>query len=123
MLDTHNINRRELLRWLGLSGAAALVGGARAHQIGGFLGELTPAAATDASAATLACILSPAKTEGPYFVEERLNRSDIRVDPVDGSIQAGVPLRLTVNVYDAENTCAPVQAATVDVWHANAAGV
>src|SRR2546427_2648224 len=31
------------------------------------------------------CIVRPEQTEGPYFVDERLNRSDIRSDPSDGS--------------------------------------
>ena len=33
-----------------------------------------------------------AKTEGPYLVNEKLNRSDIRTDPGDGTTAAGVPL-------------------------------
>src|SRR5436190_9814999 len=36
-----------------------------------------------------AVVGSPSLTEGPYFVDEDLNRRDIRVDPSDGSIQPG----------------------------------
>ncbi|MDZ8052578.1 MAG: hypothetical protein RMX68_029175 [Aulosira sp. ZfuVER01] len=32
---------------------------------------------------TPACVVSPQQTEGPYFVDEKLNRSDIRSDPAD----------------------------------------
>jgi protocatechuate 3,4-dioxygenase beta subunit len=66
---------------------------------------------------------TPQATEGPYFVDEMLNRSDIRPDPTDGSVQEGVPLTLVLHVYDVnEGTCVPLKGAQVDVWHANAMG-
>ncbi len=66
---------------------------------------------------------TPQATEGPYFVDEMLNRSDIRVDPTDGSIQQGIPLTVVLHVYDVnEGTCIPIQGALIDVWHANASG-
>ena len=33
------------------------------------------------------CRVTPAQVEGPYFVDEHLNRSDLRVDPADGSVK------------------------------------
>jgi protocatechuate 3,4-dioxygenase beta subunit len=71
----------------------------------------------------MACVLTPAKTEGPYFVDEKLNRSDIRTDPADSSVQAGVPLQLTIRTFDADRGCAPVEGAAVDVWHCSAQGL
>jgi protocatechuate 3,4-dioxygenase beta subunit len=66
---------------------------------------------------------TPQATKGPYFVDEMLNRSDIRVDPTDGSIQQGIPLTVVLHVYDVnEGTCIPIQGALVDVWHVNASG-
>jgi protocatechuate 3,4-dioxygenase beta subunit len=66
---------------------------------------------------------TPQATEGPYFVDEMLNRSDIRPDPTDGSVQQGVPLTLVLHVYDVdEGRCSPLKGAQVDVWHANAMG-
>jgi protocatechuate 3,4-dioxygenase beta subunit len=66
---------------------------------------------------------TPQATEGPYFVDELLNRSDIKVDPSDGSVQQGIPLTVVLNVYDVnEGICIPIQGALVDVWHANASG-
>src|SRR2546428_1795295 len=53
----------------------------------------TQAAATAAPA--VACVVTPAETEGPYFVDEKLNRSDIRSDPATGVVKEGVPLELT----------------------------
>jgi protocatechuate 3,4-dioxygenase beta subunit len=79
--------------------------------------------AEPAQAQTPACVLTGSRTEGPYFVDERLNRSDIRPDPTSGAVQAGVPLGLTFVVYDTDRGCASVQGAQVDVWHAGAAGL
>jgi protocatechuate 3,4-dioxygenase beta subunit len=67
--------------------------------------------------------VKPALTEGPYFVDEQLYRSDIRFEPSDGSIKDGALLRLIFNVSDVSaNTCAPLKGAQVDVWHCDAAG-
>jgi protocatechuate 3,4-dioxygenase beta subunit len=70
------------------------------------------------------CVLTAALTEGPYFVDERLNRSDIRADPVSGASSAGVPLALRFNVSRvASGACTPLTGAYLDVWHCDAAGV
>src|SRR5258706_16174785 len=44
------------------------------------------AAGTTSGSAT--CVLTAALTEGPFFVDEKLNRSDIRTDPVTGAVSA-----------------------------------
>lgn len=44
------------------------------------------------------CVARPQMTEGPYFVDERLNRSDIRIDPSDGTVKPGALLQLTFKV-------------------------
>jgi hypothetical protein len=70
------------------------------------------------------CVGTAALTEGPYFVDERLLRSDIRADPTTGAIAAGVPLTLRFNVSRVTgNSCAPLTGAYLDVWHCDAAGV
>ncbi len=70
-----------------------------------------------------ACVVRPAQTEGPYFVDEKLNRSDIRSDPSDGSVKEGVPLKLTIRVAQmAGSSCSALPAAMVDVWHCDAPG-
>jgi protocatechuate 3,4-dioxygenase beta subunit len=70
------------------------------------------------------CILRPEQTEGPYFVDERLNREDIRSDPSDGIVKTGVPLALTVRVHEVRGqNCTPLADAIVDVWHCDALGV
>ena len=96
-------------------------------------GRSLPAAASSVaggSAATAAttnaqCIVTPALTEGPYFVDERLNRSDIRSDPASGVLRPGVTLDLTLvlSQVGAAGTCAPLASALVDMWHCDALGV
>ncbi len=67
---------------------------------------------------------TPQQTEGPYFVDGIPNRSDIRSDPTDGSLQQGIPLRLVIHVYDVNNgSCIPLGGAKVDIWHANSQGI
>ena len=75
-------------------------------------------------AALPACVLTPQQTEGPYFVDERLNRSDIRGNPADGAISEGVPLKLTINVSQvAASGCTPLAGLFVDIWQCDALGV
>jgi protocatechuate 3,4-dioxygenase beta subunit len=69
------------------------------------------------------CVVRPAQTEGPYFVDEKLNRSDIRGDPSDQSTKAGVPLRLEFRVSQIAGACTPLSGAIVDIWHCDALGV
>ena len=71
------------------------------------------------------CVVTPALTEGPYFVEERLNRSDIRIDPASGAVSAGVPLGLGLKLsqISASGACTPLSGALVDVWHCDASGL
>src|SRR5438067_12256648 len=90
-------------------------------------------AASDAIAATTdttststspSCVLTAALTEGPYFVDEMPNRSDIRTDPVTGAVSSGVPLQLTFNVSRVQNSaCTALTGAYMDVWHWDAGGV
>lgn len=116
--QTRTITRRQAVGAAGAGGAAMLL--AKVTGADRLLGAA--GAAADAQTATTFCVLIPAKTEGPYFVDEKLNRSDIRTDPGDGTTQAGVPLNLTMVVVRADASCAPVHGAVVDIWHANADG-
>ncbi|MCU0491188.1 MAG: intradiol ring-cleavage dioxygenase [Chloroflexaceae bacterium] len=77
-----------------------------------------------ASGAVPACVVRPEQAEGPYFVDDKLNRADIRADPASGSVKQGTPLLLTFNVSQVgSGGCAPLSGATVDIWHCDAAGV
>ena len=73
---------------------------------------------------------TPQQIEGPYFVDDMPNRSDIRSDSTNGSLQERIPLRLVLHVYDVNDTdgdgtgtCVPLKDAKVDVWHSNSQGV
>src|SRR5688572_18549048 len=78
---------------------------------------------TRAQAAALPqCIARPEQTEGPFFVDEKLNRSDIRSDPATGAVKPGVPLRVAFRVMRVDERCTPIAGAVVDLWQCDAAG-
>jgi protocatechuate 3,4-dioxygenase beta subunit len=91
------IGRRQALRTLGALGASLAL----------------PARGSP----RLDCVAVPELTEGPFFVDERLERSDL----TGGA--AGRPLRLEIAVLRADRSCAPLPGAQVDLWHADARGV
>src|SRR5262245_32003194 len=105
------LSRREVLRLLGGSAASLMAG------------SLIPRW-THASTLSPACVVRPEQTEGPYFVDERLNRSDIRSDPANGRVKAGtlLALRFLVSRLDAGD-CQPLPGAQVDIWHCDAMGI
>ena len=111
------LSRREVLGLMGSSAAAVALAGCGSSEQSGQSGS-----SEEASAPT--CVAKPQQTEGPYFVDERLDRSDIRVDPTDGSIKEGVPLALVFNVsqIDSNSSCNPLAGAVVDIWHCDALG-
>jgi protocatechuate 3,4-dioxygenase beta subunit len=118
------LSRREVIALLGGAGAV-LLGGCTLEQ---FLSGVTTTATTTTPSGTTAvlpsCVVRPELTEGPYFVDVDLNRSDIRVEPSDGSIKDGALLLLKFHVSDVSaNTCAPLAGAQVDIWHCDAQGV
>lgn len=107
------VSRREALALIGASSAGLL---ASLTQGRGWAQSMTDSALP-------ACIARPEQTEGPFFVEEALNRSDIRSDPRSGEVKAGVPLRIIFHVSRLSGTsCAPLAGAQVDVWHCDANG-
>ncbi len=121
--DRHRLlDRREALALLGASAGGAFLL-AYAPRLGSPSRGLRLGSA--AEAATLpSCIVRPEETEGPYFVDERLERSDIRSDPSDGSVKAGVRLALAFSVSRIDGTsCVPFEGVLVDVWHCDALGV
>ena len=69
-----------------------------------------------------ACVLSPAMTEGPFFVDEGLNRSDVTAGATHAAVTEGVPLLLEVAVVGARSGCAALAGVRVDIWHADANG-
>jgi protocatechuate 3,4-dioxygenase beta subunit len=77
----------------------------------------TPATTGAGTATTTASVvLQPEMTEGPYYLDLDLVRSDIAED------REGAPLALNLVVIDVE-TGQPLEGAAVDIWHCDANGL
>src|SRR5277367_4595770 len=71
----------------------------------------------------LACVLSPAMTEGPYFLEQKLNRFDLVTGAQRASVLQGLPLVLRMDLRNvAVAGCPPVAGMRVDIWHCDTVG-
>src|SRR6185503_3925071 len=106
---------------LGGAGAATLVGtGFSRLSLPQLAGTSTPSPLAESTESIPACIVQPELTEGPYFVDDMLNRSDIRIEPSDGSVSEGIQLRLVFRVSEIGAACTRLEGAQVDVWHCDA---
>ncbi|TKB65993.1 MAG: twin-arginine translocation pathway signal protein [Nitrospira sp.] len=106
------LSRRQGLILLGATG------------VGWMLGDRLTTNSSVASPPQALCVLRPEQTEGPYFVDERLHRMDIRSDPTDGRVTPGTQLALTFHISRVRaGECHPLPNAQVDVWHCDAMGV
>ena len=103
--------RASLLRLAGLVGGAV---GLRAF--GSAAARAETAGTTGAGSGTVACVLTPETTEGPYYIPVGIRRRDITAG------RPGTPLTLRLSVVDA-STCRPIRGATVDIWHCDAGGL
>jgi protocatechuate 3,4-dioxygenase beta subunit len=113
------LSRREVLALFGGTGAALATGAITA----GALAQSASPAMSPGISALPACVVVPELTEGPYFVDERLDRADIRADSATGAITDGARFDLSWLVTRIDGTaCVPFPGAMVDVWHCDAAG-
>ncbi|MFD4626393.1 intradiol ring-cleavage dioxygenase [Streptomyces sp. NPDC058475] len=103
------IGRRTVLIATGATAAALAVGAAAPATPTADAAHATPVAAA------AVCTLTKEMTEGPYYLDGQLVRSDI----TEG--KAGIPLKLTLTVVD-DDTCAPLDNALVEIWHCDALG-
>lgn len=122
------LSRRNLLRGAGALGVGAMLpldrltaatGKIRIDQIAERMVAPAAVAPLPAEARLVlqgSCTLTPAQTEGPYYVNANLVRQDIR---------EGRVVLHTILYYQVvrASDCSPVQGAAVDVWHADAGGV
>lgn len=68
------------------------------------------------------CVVRPQQTEGPFFVDGTLERSDIRVDPL-GVTAPGIPLAIDLHTASLlKGSLRPLTNARVDLWHCDAQG-
>lgn len=96
---------------LGLS-AASLFGVSRAQE------------SANAPAQRVNLVASPALTEGPFFVDEKLNRSDLLEGTTRQSVVKGLPLELELVVLKLSgDKTEPLDGCQVDIWHCDASGV
>lgn len=130
------LSRREALALFGAAGVLLVPACARnastsaststSTTAGSAATTATPPTAPAAAATQVAapsCIARPAIEEGPFFVDEKLNRSDVRTDPSDGSPAPGTPLKVTFRLARLSGTvCTALAGATIDIWSADAAG-
>jgi protocatechuate 3,4-dioxygenase beta subunit len=78
-----------------------------------------------AQAAEPACTLAPQMTEGPYWVDERLNRADVTTNTTRTSVINAVPMTLDILLQDQSGQLCGMNAGgnvQVDIWHCDAAG-
>lgn len=105
-------SRRDVLRW---ALSAGVVAAFPAHAL---------AMLQEADKKQTGLVASPALTEGPFFVDEKLQRSDLRGSSTRASVAQGAPLVLSVKVVKLVGTSfVPFVGAQVDLWHCDAAGV
>jgi protocatechuate 3,4-dioxygenase beta subunit len=129
------LSRREVLALFG-AGGVSIVAAACAPGSSGSAGASSGAAASaaatalpSASSAVAAsaipsCVVVPELTEGPFYVDTGLERSDIRPNSADGQVSDGATLELGWAVSQVDgDACVPLEGAVVDVWHCDAAGV
>ena len=112
------LTRREIIALVGMAGAASALHKVAAHEpdLGGQVVNLSPHPQ---------CVVVPEQIEGPYFVDEKLHRVDIRTEPGSSTPKPGIALRLTFNVSEmsVSGGCVPLANAMVDVWQCDAGGI
>jgi protocatechuate 3,4-dioxygenase beta subunit len=110
------LSRRELVQLIGAGSAVGVLFGRT--------GDPLLADSPQPVSTTPGCVVKPQQTEGPYFLDQQLVRSDIRGEPSTGGTKEGVPLMLALTVYDVSNSrCRVLEGAMVDVWQCDAKGV
>ncbi|TGS57800.1 protocatechuate dioxygenase, partial [Mesorhizobium sp. M1D.F.Ca.ET.183.01.1.1] len=105
-----SLNRRQALGLIAVTagGGVFLSSTARSAQNSPYAGL----ALFDAGAGV--CAIMPEVTEGPFYFDPKLERSDI----TEG--RSGIGLAVRLQVVDA--SCRPLVGARVDIWHCDAQG-
>jgi protocatechuate 3,4-dioxygenase beta subunit len=107
----NRMDRRRVLQGLG---ALSLAG----------YGERCLSALAASAPGALSCVVTPTATEGPFFIDDAFNRSDLTTGTRAPAVVKGMPLALNVSVQRVRGTdCSPLVGARVDLWHSDADGV
>jgi protocatechuate 3,4-dioxygenase beta subunit len=110
--NLNNMNRRNILKGLGVLGAGSLIPFHKAEATGSDTGTAGLMAGD--------CVLIPQETAGPYPLDLSKNSSMFRQDVTEEN--SGTPLELTMTIVNVNNDCAPIPNARVDIWHCNKDG-
>lgn len=109
------LTRREALAAAGKAGLSVLLAPAAAKAIAQQEGR---------GERRINLVATPQATEGPFFVDENLNRSNLLGDTTRPAVINGLPLTLQTAVYRLTSAgYTPIENAQVDVWHADTIGV
>ncbi|MGW7256330.1 intradiol ring-cleavage dioxygenase [Streptomyces sp. NPDC054834] len=109
--DDRPVGRRTVLIATGTTAAALAVGAAATPGAASAAAQTPDTAPVDAAAV---CTLTKEMTEGPYYLDGALVRTDI----TEG--KAGIPFKLALTVVN--SACTPISNALVEVWHTDALG-
>jgi protocatechuate 3,4-dioxygenase beta subunit len=118
--------RREVLVLFGTGAGAVVLTAAVPEALARIPHTRRPrvSAASHPSGDLPSCVVRPEQTAGPFFVDEKLNRSDIRSDPGTGTVSPGARLTLAFRVSRlTAGTCTPFADVQVDLWHCDALGL
>jgi len=136
VFDLATLDRRGMLKLLGLGGLSAGLFTIVGCQPGGSSASASPSAAssTDAVASGNAtCEAIPEETAGPFpgdgsngpdvLSQTGVVRKDIRSSfGSSTTVAAGVPLTINLTIQDAGGDCAPLSGAAVYLWHCDRDG-
>jgi protocatechuate 3,4-dioxygenase beta subunit len=142
VFDLNTIDRRRVLKLLGIGGLSVslftIVGCGPAGATGTPLASASATAAASATAGATAtsgesCAVIPEETAGPFpgdgsngpdvLSQDGVVRSDIRSSFGSSStVAAGVPLAIKLTIQDAGGDCAPLAGAAVYLWHCDRDG-
>jgi protocatechuate 3,4-dioxygenase beta subunit len=127
------MSRRTLLGSVGALSGLTLLGCSSGGSDSAAAGTTSASTATGTTAATTStttttttspgsCVLIPQETVGPYPLFNDIASAAVyqRDDITEG--KTGVPLRLTLNIVNVSNQCAPILTAMVYVWHCDKDG-
>ena len=72
-----------------------------------------------------ACTLAPTMSEGPFWVDEKLNRIDVTAGTARASVRNATPMSLAIYLHaTTQDACSsqPASGVQLDIWHSDALG-
>jgi protocatechuate 3,4-dioxygenase beta subunit len=108
------LSRREALAAAAKAGFGLIIGGGAGSALAG----------ASQAQKQVHLVATPEVEEGPFFVDEKLHRSNLVAGTKRETVTQGLPLALTLAIHTLKDgVLSPLPGAHVDIWHADAAGV